>query len=295
MTEHTAPRSPGCARPRERNVGPVLLVVEPDSHYIKYVSNRALGRGLIGRVVVADRTDFNDKLAGLREARPAVAADGARSGRGIIIAKGMIETADFLRLVLRYNDKELIAGGADGFLSHCAILIRKMQWLLGREKPIILTDAALNIAPDAEQKIRIVKNAVDLARRALGVGRPVVAVLTAAGKYNAADGASVDGQHVIDSLGDENAEIRLDQVDTAVDAESRRIKKLDGGAADILLADRIIAGQAVYKMATKKAWYEAVGFLCGTTVPVALTSRGDSARSKLLSIEYAARMLGAQR
>ncbi|MDR2268830.1 MAG: hypothetical protein LBD94_01450 [Rickettsiales bacterium] len=261
-----------------------LLVVGADEHYMRSVAAKALDRKLIDEAKFAepDMDSFANAMKFVDK-------------NNLIIAKGMVETADFLRLILKYNDKGLIVGGKDGFLSHCAILIKKRKWLFAREKPIILTDAALNIAPDAAEKVKIAKNAIDLARRALGLKRPVLAILTAAGKYNPAIKSSVDGQYVIDNLGGENAELRLDQVDTAIDAASRRVKNLNGGTADILLSDSIESGQMGYKFCTKKAGYEAIGFLCGAIVPIVVTSRGDSARSKLLSIKYAAKMIRQQR
>jgi phosphotransacetylase len=259
--------------------GRSLLLVGFDEYYMNHIAAKAIDKGLVGEIKVAEATQesFANAMKFVDK-------------NNLIIAKGMVETADFLRLILKYNDKELITGGKDGFLSHCEVLI-KGKWSLRKEKPLLLTDTGLNIAPNAEEKVRIVKNAIDFMRRALGVKRPVVSILTASGKYNPAVKSSVDGQHVIESLKDENAEIRLDQVDTAIDIAARRAKKLGGGLADILLVPDIESGQIGYKFGTKKAGYDAIGFLCGTTVPVALSSRADSARSKLQSIKYAVKML----
>jgi phosphate butyryltransferase len=261
---------------------PILLVVAPDDHYIESVAERAGKDGLIGgfRVARADSESFADALSRLDKGN-------------LIIAKGMLETADFLRLILKYNDKELIADGGTGFLSHCTIFVKK--GIFRRSRPIILTDAAINIDPDAEKKVKIVKNAIDLARRLLGISRPVASILTPAGKLNPAISSSVDGDRVIRRLAAESAEIRLDQMDTAIDAGARAVKKLAGGPADILLADRLDDGNNIYKLYTNIGGYDAAGLVCGAAVPVVLNSRSDSARSKLLSIEYAVRLLGRQK
>jgi phosphate butyryltransferase len=250
-----------------------LLVVEPDEHYVEAVAKRAVADGLAGAFAIVK----ND---------PESFADAAKSaGRGrMIIAKGMLETADFLRLILKYNGKELITGGDGGFLSHCTILAK------GGSRPLILTDAAINIEPDAGTKAKIVKNAIDLARALFGVRRPVVSILTPAGKLNDKIKSSVDGDFAIRQLAGEDAEIRLDQMDTAIDAGARAMKKLGGGVADILLADNLDVGNAIYKLYAKVGGYDAAGIVCGAAVPTVLNSRADNAASKLLSIKYAARL-----
>ncbi|MDR1071490.1 MAG: hypothetical protein LBL21_02520 [Rickettsiales bacterium] len=260
---------------------PMLLVVAPDDHYIESVAERAGKKGLIGgfRIARADSESFADAMS--------------RMDKGnMIIAKGMLETADFLRLILKYNDKELISGGGGGLLSHCTILVKRR--LFRRPRPMILTDAAINDKQDAERKVMFVKNAIDLARRLLGIERPVVSILTPSGKSNPAISSSVDGDYVIDRLKGEAAEIRLDQMDTAIDARARSVKKLRGGIADILLAASLGDGNNIYKLRTD-AGYDAAGLVCGATIPIVLNSRADSARSKLLSIKYAGRLIGRQK
>jgi phosphotransacetylase len=263
---------------------PILLAVEADDHYIEQVAARAADKGLISGVRVSHAN-----------AEAFAAAIGRLDKSNLIIAKGMLETADFLRLILKYNDKELIAGGAAGFLSHCTILSKKLNWFY-REKPLVLTDAAINIQPDAAQKVKIVKNAIDLTRRLFGKKRHVVSILTPAGKLNPAIKSSVDGDFVIRELAGENAEIRLDQLDTALSADARAAKGLPaGGTADILLADNLDSGNEIYKLHTIRAGYLAAGIVCGANIPIVLNSRADAPRSKLLSIKYAAKMLSVQR
>jgi hypothetical protein len=288
---------------------PILLIIEADdegaaheSHYLESVAAPARDRGLIGdvRVARANAESFSDAL-------------GRLDKNNLIIAKGMVETEDFARLILKYNNKELIAGGKDGLLSHCTIILKEQEPPRPRgradaadeaapqeeepqeqERPLILADAAINITPDAGQKVKIVKNAIDLARLLFDVERPVVSILTPSGKLNPKIQSSVDGDCVIRQLKNENAEIRLDQMDTAIDAESRAAKKLPGGTADILLVDNLDVGNIIYKMYTKVGKYDAAGLVCGSAVPIVLNSRADSPRSKILSIEYALRLMAAK-
>ena len=252
-----------------------LLIVEPDEHYISHVAKPALKKGLISDFITVTRDEFAAALDRLDRTR-------------LVIAKGMLETADFLRPILKYSDKALISGGKDGFLSHCTVLLKRK--LFGWTRPLILTDAAINIAPAAEQKVRIVQNALNMARKMLEIAKPIVSILTPAGKLNPAIQSSVDGDFVAHALPDEN--IRLDQMDTALSADARAAKKLSGGIADILLADNLDSGNNIYKLHTMRGGYLAAGIVCGTTVPVILNSRSDESTSKLLSLKFAIKLLG---
>jgi phosphate butyryltransferase len=257
---------------------PLLLVVEPDEHYISHVAKTAKTRGLISDFIPVTRDKFAEVLDKLDKTK-------------LIIAKGMLETADFLRPILKYNDKELIRKDENGvgLLSHCFILWKKRMFK--SYKPLIITDAAMNIAPTAEQKVKIAQVAISLARKLLGVARPVVSILTPSGKLNPAIKSSVDGDFVIQNLANENAEIRLDQMDTAISMDARRIKHLNGGVADILLAETLDSGNNIFKLYTMSGGYSAAGLVCGTTVPVILNSRSDTPKSKLLSIKMASRLM----
>lgn len=257
---------------------PLLLVVEPDQHYILHVAKVAKAKGMISDFISVGRDNFDDVL-------------GALDKNNLIIAKGMLETADFLRPILKYNNKELIQNDEDGIglLSHCFILWKKT--MLKSYKPLIITDAAVNIAPTAEQKAKIVRVAISLAHKLLGISRPVVSILTPSGKLNPAIQSSVDGDLVIQELADKNAEIRLDQMDTAISMDARHIKHLSGDTADILLADNLDSGNNIFKLYTMNGGYSAAGLVCGTTVPVILNSRSDAPKSKLLSIKMALSMI----
>ena len=252
-----------------------LVIIGPDEHYIKDVARCAVARGLVDEVKVsrADPNDFAHVMDGVRQ-------------DGLIIAKGMVETADFLRIILGYDNKRLVKGP---LLSHVAVLFRRVLWW--RTRPLVLTDPAINIAPDAVRKAMIVKNAIEFVRRAIGIQRPVVSILTPAGKLNPAIKSSLDADFVIQELAREDAVIRMDQLDTAISSDARRAKKLDGPVADIILADNLDSGNELYKMHTMRAGYDAAGLVLGAAVPIVLNSRSDSARSKLMSIKYARKML----
>jgi len=275
---------------------PTLLVIAPNEYYINTVANVAVLNGFVERVVtvpMADLGEFADAVRGLDK-------------KNLIIAKGMPETADFLRTVLRYNNRELISGGKEGFYASAAVFIKKdPTGQYGR--PIMLSDGAINIAPTVEQKIKIIRAATDLYQRLfMADGRsdavnskfiitnsefkkPTVSLITPAGRYASAIQSSLDAAAVIDAL--PGLDIRMDQLDTALSENIRRIKDLDGGVADIIIADGLDDGNAIWKSLTVLAGYSVAGFVTGTTLPMILNSRGDTPESKLLSIEMAAKLI----
>ena len=262
---------------------PTLLVISPDKHYMKTVANPAVSKDYVARVVTTDGTagDFAEKMAGLDKSH-------------LIIAKGMLETADFLRLILKYDNKSLIIGKDGGFLSHTAMFVKPGP--LGyRGRPLILTDAAINIAPSAVQKIKMIKGTQAMFACLFGNANPTISILTPSGKFNPAIQSSIDGQKIIDEMqwagGLSDMNIRLDQLDTAISAEARRVKGLPGDIADVLVVDTLDAGNAIWKMHTIRGGYIAAGFVLGATVPIVLNSRADSPRSKLLSIKMADKLV----
>ena len=258
----------------------VLLVVNPTGEYMRKVARRARKSGLVDEV----------RTAGETPEEFAAAMRSLDKNDDLIIAKGLIETAAFLRLIFGYDDKALIKGGRAGFVSHCFILEKRHNWFW-HKKPWILTDAAVNIAPTAEQKAVIAQNAVDMARSVLGIRCPVLSVLTAAGRENPKIRSSVDGKWIIDGGRVAGADLRLDQFDTAISTSARRLKKLGGGPADIMLANDLDSGNPLFKAHSMRAGYRAAGLVLGCAVPVVLNSRFDAAESKLLSIWYAKKLL----
>ena len=206
-------------------------------------------------------------------------------GEGDILMKGMLPTAELLHAVL---DKE--AGlGRGRILSHVGAFA-----LPNRSTFLFVTDAALAIAPTLQQKVDITQNAIDFARR-LGVDSPVVACVCALETVNPAMPATVDAACL--SKMAERGQISGGRVegplalDNAVSQEAARhkgIKSPLAGNADILLAPDIEAGNILYKSLAFFAGAEDAGVIVGARVPIVLTSRADSAQSKLNSIALAA-------
>ncbi|MDR1696655.1 MAG: hypothetical protein LBR41_00310 [Rickettsiales bacterium] len=196
-----------------------------------------------------------------------------------IITKGKIDTASFMRMIL--TDKSLTGGN---FLSHIAIFENAIT-----SARFILTDAALNIAPDAEQKAKILRNAI-AAHEKLFARAPRISILTAAGRENPKIKSSVDGAALIREF-DGDYDIELDQLDTALSPAARAAKSAPPRVADIVLAPDLDTGNAIWKTLTALAGgWTVAGLVVGGPEIIALNSRSDSPESRAKTMEYANRL-----
>lgn len=164
----------------------------------------------------------------------------------------------------------------------------------GMPYPIMVTDAAINIAPDLKTKVDIVQNAIDLAL-SLGTDKPRVGVLSAVETVNPDIQSSIDAALL--SKMAERGQITGGHVegplamDNAVDIGAARTKGLRGevaGHANILVVPDIDAGNMLAKQLTFISHAESAGLVLGAKVPVILNSRSDSEMSRLASCAVAA-------
>ncbi len=155
---------------------------------------------------------------------------------------------------------------------------------------LLVTDAAINIAPGLKEKADIVQNAIDLAH-ALGVGEPKVAILSAVETITPDIPSTLDAAALCKMA--DRKQITggvLDgplAFDNAVSEQAARTKKIDSpvaGRADILLVPDLEAGNMLAKQLQYLAGADAAGIVLGTRVPIVLTSRADSVRTRLASI-----------
>ena len=169
------------------------------------------------------------------------------------------------------------------------------------ERPIIITDAAINIFPDLEDKMHIVQNAIDLART-LGIETPKVAILSAMETVSPKVPSTVDAAALCKMA--DRQQITggiLDgplALDNAIDLTAARIKKIDSpvaGMADILVAPDLEAGNMLAKSLTFMAGADAAGIVLGARLPIILTSRADSTIARLASCAVAALVAQARR
>jgi len=219
-------------------------------------------------------------------ASAAKAVELVRTGKADILMKGIIDTSVLLKAVL--NKETGINAGH--LASHVAVMEVPTY-----HKLLVVTDAAINIAPDLPGFIDIIASAVAVSK-ALGTELPKVAILAAVEKVNA-DKMPCTATAAILTQMNRRGQIRnciIDgplALDNAISSESARIKKIVSdvaGDADILVAPDIEAGNILYKCLLDLAQAKGAAIVMGAAAPIVLTSRADTAETKLASIALAA-------
>jgi phosphotransacetylase len=160
-------------------------------------------------------------------------------------------------------------------------------------RPLFVTDAAINIAPDLDTKRDIVQNAIDLCQ-ALGIARPKIAILSAVETVNPKIPSTLDAAALCKMA--DRGQIRgglLDgplALDNAVSPEAARTKDIESavaGAADVLVAPDLESGNMIAKQLVYLADALIAGLVLGARVPIMLTSRADDELSRLASCALA--------
>ncbi|CAH2716333.1 Phosphate acetyltransferase [Neobacillus rhizosphaerae] len=201
-----------------------------------------------------------------------------------VLMKGNIPTNIFLKAVLN-KEYGLRTGNV---LSHVAFFE-----IPGYDQLTIVTDAALNIAPDLEQKAQIIKNAVSMAK-SIGIETPKVAPIAAVEVVNPVMSATMDAAAL--TMMNKRGQISgcivdgplgLDNAVSAIAAEHKGIQSEVAGKADILLVPTIEVGNVLYKSLIYFAKARVGAVVAGAKAPIVLTSRADSAESKLYSLALA--------
>lgn len=207
--------------------------------------------------------------------------DLIRKGEAGILMKGLVATSTFLKAVL---DRDHGIRG-EGLLSHVAAFE-----VPGYHKLLIITDAAMNIAPDFDQKREMLRNAIVVAR-SLGIEPPKCTYVCAKELPYDKMPCTLEAARFQDlAMAGEFGDILFQgplAMDLAVSMESVRIKKVEGpvaGDADLILLPDIEAANVLYKTLIFLAGGELGAVIMGARNPVVLTSRADSAESKLCSL-----------
>ncbi len=163
----------------------------------------------------------------------------------------------------------------------------------GSDKALLITDAAVNVAPDIKTKKAAIRNAVALAH-AVGIACPNVAILSATEEVTERMPSSVDAAELTQWAGDEIADACVYgplAFDNAISPEAAAIKNIENpvaGHADIILVPDIVSGNALFKMMVYMKSACAAGLVLGARVPVILTSRADPPEARLASVAIAA-------
>jgi len=215
-----------------------------------------------------------------------------RKAHAHALMKGCLHTDELMRAVVS-RDAGLRTARR---ISHCFIMDVPRH-----DKPLIITDAAVNIAPTLEEKVDIVQNAIDLAH-AMGIGEPRVAILSAMETVNAnvqstLEAAALckmaDRQQITGALLDGPLAL-----DNAISPEAATIKKIVSpvaGNANVLVVPDLEAGNMLAKSLSFLAGADAAGIVLGARVPIILTSRADSLLTRLASCAVALMVAASQR
>jgi len=208
----------------------------------------------------------------------------AREGRVEALMKGSLHTDELMGAVV----KRETGLRTNRRISHCFIM--DVPTL---EQALIITDAAVNIAPTLQDKVHIVQNAIDLAHT-LGRALPKVAILSAMETVNPAVPSTLEAAALCKMA--DRGQITgglLDgplALDNAIDLTAARIKKIESpvaGLADILVVPDLEAGNMLAKSLTFLAGADAAGIVLGARVPIILTSRADSLMARQASCAVA--------
>jgi phosphotransacetylase len=225
-------------------------------------------------------------------AAAAAAVALVRQGEAELLMKGSLHTDELLGAVVA-RETGLRTGRR---LSHAFIMDVPTY-----HKVLVVTDAAINIAPTLEEKADICQNAIDLCV-SLGVARPKVAILAAVETVTSKMPATLDAAALCKMA--ERGQIRCGALDGPLafdNAISRDAAKTKGivsevaGDADILLAPDLEAGNILAKNLTFLANADSAGLVLGARVPIVLTSRADSVRARIASCAVAMRAAHARR
>ena len=220
------------------------------------------------------------------------AAALVKQGQAHVMMKGLVGTADFMRAVLDETD----GLGTGRMLSHVVAFEPG-----GFGRLMLLTDPAINIAPDLAQKVQIIENALQVSR-ALGNLQTKVAMLAAVETVTSSMKATEDAAMIAKMA--ERGQIKgciIDgplALDNAVSLAAARHKGIGGevaGQADLLVVPNIEAGNVLYKSLVYFANTPLAGIVVGAAAPVVLTSRADSPATKLNSIALAVIVSGSLR
>jgi phosphate acetyltransferase len=156
-------------------------------------------------------------------------------------------------------------------------------------KPLFITDGALNVSPRIDVKMHILLNAVEFAKKT-GISKPRVAVLSGTEDPIESMPSSMEAKEVMERAQKENIDAYVHgplAFDNAVSPEAARIKKISNdvaGKADILLVPNLETGNSLSKIMVFFMGACAAGFIVGGKVPVVVASRADNAASRLASI-----------
>ena len=212
-----------------------------------------------------------------------IAAKLASEDKIKIIVKGHIHTDILMKEVLK-REYNLLGKTRLSHIWHMSIN--------KDDKPIIITDGALNVQPNVKTKMHILKNVVNFSKR-IGISRPKIAILSATEEILESVPSSIDAAELTKLAEKENLNadvfgpLAFDNSISKKSAAIKGIKNIVAGDADVLLVPSVETGNSLVKMMIYFMGACAAGVVVGGKVPVVITSRSDEAQARLASIAAA--------
>ncbi|MDC0328416.1 bifunctional enoyl-CoA hydratase/phosphate acetyltransferase [Candidatus Pelagibacter sp.] len=213
----------------------------------------------------------------------AIAAKLASKGKVKIIVKGHIHTDILMKEVLK-RDYNLLGKTR---LSHIWHMTTTKD-----DKPLIITDGALNVLPNVKTKMHILRNVIDFSKR-IGILRPKVSVLSATEEILDSVPSSIDASEITKIAKQDNLDadvfgpLAFDNSVSKKSSAIKGVKNIVAGEADVLLVPSVEVGNSLVKMMIYFMGACAAGVVVGGKVPIVITSRSDEAQARLASIAAA--------
>lgn len=279
---------------KERGPKTISVACAQDTDVIRAVDN-AKNNGIVNAILVGDLEEIQKiaknenidiseyEIIDIKDNKEASlkAVELVSLKKADLVMKGLVDTAVILKAIL---DKK-VGLRTGNVLSHVSVFD-----INSYPKLLLITDAAMNIAPDLNQKKEIIENSLQVAY-GLDIEVPKVAVLCAKEKVNPKMIATVHAKELTDM--NKNKELTgciiggPFALDNAVSKEAAKLKGIDSpvaGDADVLMCPDIESGNILYKALNFLTDAKSAGVIVGAKAPIILTSRADSEESKLNSI-----------
>ena len=260
-------------------------------------AKKSVGLNLIEPIFIGDKNAINEKADKINwdissytiihsstdiEAAT-IGAELAKDNKIKIMIKGNLHTDVLMRTYLK-KDFGLIEGKRLSHIWH--MTIEK------DDKPLFITDGALNVAPRIDVKMHILKNVINFANQ-INIAKPRVAILSGTEDPIDSMPSSTEAKELMESAQEENINAYVHgplAFDNAVSPDAASIKNISSevaGKADILLVPNLETGNSLSKIMVYFMSACAAGFIVGGKVPVVVTSRADSSASRIASIAAA--------
>ncbi|MBL7968119.1 MAG: hypothetical protein JNK09_14050 [Prolixibacteraceae bacterium] len=277
----------------------LVAVNAVDAHTLEAIA-KAVTMGFVSAVLTGNRDEILKQCVALdldeqmfriihaetEEDAARLAVVEVKKTSGNILMKGLISSDKYMRAIL---NKEMGLLPSGGVLSHVSVIDNPNY-----HKLLIASDVAIIPYPTVPQKIAMTNYLKQMALD-LGILRPKIALITPTEQVLSSLVSCVDAVEVMKAAKNGQFEPAIVfgpmALDVAIDKESAEIKGITSevaGDADCLLFPNIDAGNVFYKMNTKLCGADQAAVVMGATVPVVLSSRGDSIQTKLNSIALAA-------